>query len=150
MNATGAPVRHVVPLVLKRGDMDTVVLGYRETAVGRATRTAPIQRRAWTTDVYQAPIVFTIFLVTQLLDGVLTYWGVSRFGIDLEMNALLASSMESNGPGATLLYAKALSCACGLVLYASGSFRPLAAISGLCLGLAVVPWLLFWVYALHI
>jgi hypothetical protein len=37
-----------------------------------------------------------------------------------------------------------------VVLYASGYFRPLAAISGLCLGLAVVPWLIFWAYVLHI
>lgn len=98
-------------------------------------------------DLRQGPLVFGIFLVAQLLDGILTYWGVSRFGIDLEMNALLASTMHAIGPAATLLVAKGVACACGLLLYTHSYLRPLAAVSGLCLGLAVLPWLFVWVSA---
>lgn len=92
--------------------------------------------------------MLTIFLMAQLLDGVLTYWGVTRFGIDLEMNGLLATTMHAIGPAPALLAAKALACGCGLVLYANRFLRPLAAVSGLCVGLAVLPWVAVWVYVL--
>jgi hypothetical protein len=88
----------------------------------------------------QAPIVLTLFILIQLLDGVLTYWGVSHFGIDLEMNGLLSRWMHEIGPAPTLLVAKTLACACGLILYRADYFRALAAVAGLCLGVAVVPW----------
>jgi hypothetical protein len=90
-------------------------------------------------------MVFVIFVVAQLLDGLLTYWGVTRFGIELEMNGLLAATMHSLGPAPALLAAKTLACGCGLVLYATRYLRPLAAVSGLCVGLAVLPWLFVWV-----
>jgi hypothetical protein len=102
------------------------------------------------TDTRQAPLVLTIFFVVQLLDGILTYWGVNRFGVEMELNTLLAAGMVSIGPAATLMAAKLVACAGGLVLYASGYFRPLAAVAGLCLGLAVVPWLVFWFYTVHL
>ena len=92
-------------------------------------------------DLKQGPLVLAIFVVTQLLDGVLTYWGVTRFGVELEMNSLLALSMHFVGPGAALFAAKGLACACGLVLYCNAYLRPLAAVAGLCLGLAVIPWI---------
>jgi hypothetical protein len=112
-------------------------------APGMATRA----RRVRAEDQRQGPLVLGIFVVAQVLDGLLTYWGVSRFGIDLEMNALLASTMHEIGPGATLLVAKGLACGCGLLLYTHAYLRPLAAVSGLCLGLAVLPWLFVFVSA---
>jgi hypothetical protein len=93
-------------------------------------------------DERQAPIVLGLFLLIQLLDGILTYWGVTHFGIDLEMNGLLSRWMQEIGPGATLLVAKSLACLCGLILYRADYFRALAAVAGLCLGVAVVPWAL--------
>lgn len=94
--------------------------------------------------------MLAIFFLVQLLDGVLTYWGVNRFGVEMELNTLLVAGMLSIGPGATLMAAKLVACAGGLVLYASGYYRPLAAVSGLCLGLAVIPWLVFWFYTVHL
>jgi hypothetical protein len=91
-------------------------------------------------DRRQAPLVLGLFVLIQLLDGVLTYWGVTRFGIDLEMNGLLSRWMVEIGPAATLVVAKTLACACGLILYRADYFRALAAVAGLCLGVAVVPW----------
>lgn len=100
-------------------------------------------------DVRQAPLVFVVFMAAQILDGAFTYWGVRRFGIDVEMNALLASSMLTVGPALTLVGAKLMAGLCGLLLYANGYFRVLAIVSGLCLGLAVIPWVVFWGYTLH-
>ena len=91
-------------------------------------------------DLRQGPLVMVLFLIIQFLDGALTYWGVTRFGIDLEMNALLSSWMYEVGPGATLLVAKGVACLCGFILYRARYLRPLAAVAGLCLGIAVVPW----------
>ena len=100
-------------------------------------------------DARQAPLVLAIFFVTQLLDGSLTYWGVTQFGIQLEMNSLLAATMHQVGPFAALVGAKGLACACGIVLYTNAYWRSLAAMAGLCLGVAVVPWLAMaaWVSA---
>ena len=91
-------------------------------------------------DRRQAPVVLSLFVLIQLLDGALTYWGVTRFGVDLEMNGLLSRWMVEIGPAATLVVAKTLACACGLILYRADYFRALAAVAGLCLGVAVVPW----------
>jgi hypothetical protein len=104
-------------------------------------RSAMARRRARIEDVKQGPLVLAIFFATQVLDGALTYWGVTRFGIELEMNSLLAATMIEVGPATALLAAKTLACACGVVLYVNAYLRPLAAVAGLCLGLAVIPWL---------
>ncbi|HEX5108998.1 MAG TPA: hypothetical protein VFV95_11150 [Vicinamibacterales bacterium] len=118
--------------------MGTLTWGSEQTRRRWATITGarPIQD-----DLKQGPLVLTIFVVTQLLDGLLTYWGVTRFGIELEMNTLLVHSMHVVGPGAALFAAKGLACACGLILYCNAYLRPLAAVAGLCLGLAVIPWI---------
>lgn len=122
----------------RSGDVETLI--WHDTPAGR---TATVRE----TDLKQAPLVLAIFMVTQLLDGVLTYWGVSRFGIGLEMNSLLVATIEEIGLIAALLAAKGLACVCGVVLYINFYFRPLAAVAGLCLGLAVVPWMIIvaWV-----
>lgn len=89
----------------------------------------------------QAPIVLALFILTQVLDGALTYWGVTQFGIGIESNSYLASLMQSIGPAPALIAAKALAVACGVVLFSTTSFRVLAVATGWCLGFAVVPWL---------
>lgn len=88
----------------------------------------------------QGPLVLVIFLFTQVLDGALTYWGVSRFGIDVELNSWLAQFMEAVGPGPALLMAKGLACVCGLILFSTASLRVLAVATGWCIGFALVPW----------
>jgi len=93
------------------------------------------------TSLQQARLVMGIFLATQFLDGVLTYWGVSRFGVQLEFNSWLATLMTAIGPGTALLAAKGLACVCGFILFATTSFRVLAIATGWCLGFAVIPWI---------
>jgi hypothetical protein len=105
-----------------------------------ATRSRERAQARFEADLRQGPIVLSLFFLIQLLDGALTYWGVTRFGIDLEMNALLSGWMHEIGPATTLLVAKMIACGCGLILYRAKYLRPLAAVAGLCLGVAVVPW----------
>ena len=89
----------------------------------------------------QAPIVLALFILTQVLDGALTYWGVSQFGIGIESNTYLVSLMQAIGTAPALIAAKALAVGCGIVLFSTTSFRVLAVATGWCLGFAVVPWL---------
>jgi len=104
------------------------------------TRTLRRAQSRTESDLRQGPVVLGLFFLIQLLDGGLTYWGVTRFGIDLEMNALLSGWMHEIGPAATLMVAKLIACGCGMILYRAKYLRPLAAVAGLCLGVAVVPW----------
>jgi len=89
----------------------------------------------------EATSVFAIFLTTQILDGLLTYWGVSILGVGVEANALLATSMGAMGAPRALLSAKLLACLCGYILYRTGFHKPLAIATGLYLGVAIFPWL---------
>lgn len=92
---------------------------------------------SWT----EATFVFAVFLVVQVLDGVLTYIGVRMLGVEAEGNMLLAAGMEAFGTPQTLFSAKVLACVCGYVLYRTAWYRPLAITAGLYLGVAIVPWL---------
>jgi hypothetical protein len=87
-----------------------------------------------------APLILALFILTQVLDGALTYWGVTQFGLGIESNAGLVALMKAIGPGAALIAAKSVACLCGLVLFSTASFRVLAAATGWCFGFAVVPW----------
>jgi hypothetical protein len=92
----------------------------------------------------QAPIVLAAFILTQVLDGALTYWGVTKFGLAVESNAYLLELMQSIGPAQALIAAKALAVVCGLILFSTTSFRVLAVATGWCFGFAVVPWLVLF------
>ena len=85
--------------------------------------------------------VFAVFLVAQILDGALTYFGITLLGIEMEANPLLAASMHSIGAPQALIAAKLLACACGYILYRTEFHRPLAITAGLYVGVAIVPWL---------
>jgi hypothetical protein len=82
-----------------------------------------------------------IFVLLQLVDGVLTYAAVDRFGASAEGNPILATWIVITGALPALLGAKLIACACGGVLYAAGVHRVLAGLSALYLFAAVVPWL---------
>ena len=92
----------------------------------------------------QAPIVLAVFILTQMLDGALTYWGVTKFGLAVESNAYLLELMQSIGPAQALIAAKTLAVVCGIILFSTTSFRVLAVATGWCLGFAVVPWLVLF------
>jgi len=99
---------------------------------------------------HQAPLVLAVFVLTQVLDGTLTYWGVTRFGLAVESNAYLLSLMEAIGTAPALIAAKALAVGCGVILFSTTSFRVLAVATGWCLGFAVVPWLVLFTAFGHV
>jgi hypothetical protein len=105
------------------------------TEVDRRESTAPV---AWR----EATIVFAIFTIVQVLDGVLTYWGVRMLGLGVEGNHLMATSMFAIGVPRALISAKLLACVCGYILYRTATHKPLAIATGLYMGVAVVPWLM--------
>ena len=82
-----------------------------------------------------------IFVVLQLVDGVLTYAAVDRFGAGAEGNPIIATWIMVTGAAPALLGAKLMACACGGVLYAAGVHRVLIGLSALYFFAAVVPWL---------
>src|SRR5687767_3787324 len=90
----------------------------------------------------QEGLVLVIFLIAQVLDGVLTYAGIRRLGIEVEVNQLLVFYIETFGVGLALVGAKGVACMCGLILYIAHYHRPLAVATGAYLGVAVVPWLI--------
>lgn len=90
----------------------------------------------------QEVLVLAIFLIAQVLDGGLTYIGVSRFGIEAEGNTLLSTLMHAWGPAPALIAAKLFSSACGVILFAVSVYRVLAAAAGAYIGVAVFPWLM--------
>ena len=82
-----------------------------------------------------------IFIVLQMVDGVLTYAAVDRFGASAEGNPIIATWIVITGALPALVGAKLLACACGGVLYAAGVHRVLAGLTALYLFAAVMPWL---------
>jgi hypothetical protein len=94
-------------------------------------------------DVPFGKVVFGVFVLCQLTDGLLTYFAVSALGHGVEGNPILATWMTIAGVGPTLFLAKTGACACGLILYAHGTHRVLATLTALYLVFAVGPWLSF-------
>ena len=88
-----------------------------------------------------ANIVVVIFLIAQACDGVLTYVGVSIYGIGVEGNPLLAWLMERIGEGAALATAKGMAGALGIALHLTAVHRVLAALSAFYVAVAIVPWI---------
>ena len=86
-------------------------------------------------------LVFTIFVVLQIADGLLTYGAVTIFGNAAEGNPLLRTWMHIAGPGAALVGAKLLACACGALLYGLGITRTLGWLTALYLFAAIGSWL---------
>ena len=87
-------------------------------------------------------LIFAAFLLTQILDGILTYTGVVMFGAAAEGNPLLVWLMASYGEVIALTAAKMLSALCGVALYMLAVDRLLALLTLLYMAIAVIPWTL--------
>ena len=88
-----------------------------------------------------ARLVFAVFIVLQVADGLITYAAVSIFGGAAEGNPLLATWIQMVGAGPALFGAKLLACGCGGILYALDISRALAGLTALYLVAAIGPWL---------
>jgi hypothetical protein len=85
-------------------------------------------------------IALAIFIVTQALDGVLTYMGIRRFGTGIEANALITWYALSVGFGRALLGAKAFAVVCAAILYINNRHRVIGILTVMYLAAAVWPW----------
>src|SRR5215471_14940503 len=84
--------------------------------------------------------VFVIFLLAQLADGVLTYFGVHVFGRSIEANPLLSWYIAAFGVGAALFAAKALAVGCASALHLQARHRTVGVLTIFYLAIAVWPW----------
>jgi hypothetical protein len=89
-------------------------------------------------------IVMVAFLVTQMLDGWLTYRGVRDLGIgiDIEGNPLIALAMSALGVRAALILAKTFTSLCGIMLHTHRWHRALAILTAIYVVAAIGPWIL--------
>lgn len=98
-------------------------------------REAAIQRSTF------GDIALLLFLVTQMLDGVLTYVGVSVYGLHMEGNPLIAWLMVNIGHGPAVATAKVAAGFFGIALHLSAVHRAVAMLTVFYLAVAVVPWI---------
>ena len=91
-------------------------------------------------------IVFGLILaLMQVLDGVLTYWGVSRFGTGVEGNPLVKSLIETFGAEPTLFSLKLLGVFLSWVFVKLRAAKALVFMAGLYSGVVLI-WLRFWFF----
>ena len=89
-------------------------------------------------DPWFGNFIIILFLVTQVLDGALTYLGIA-FGIS-EGNPLVAYAFRHAGVGPGLTLAKLFAVGCSMGLHLLGLHRVLALLTLMYLSLAILPW----------
>lgn len=91
-------------------------------------------------------VALVVFLLAQLLDGMLTYIGISTFGPHMEGNPIIAWLIASLGEGPGLAAAKVAAGGFGIALHLSSVHRTVALLAGFYLAVAVLPWLTILFY----
>lgn len=86
-------------------------------------------------------IAIVVFFLCQVLDGAFTYIGIQQYGRAIEANPLLSWLMHAMGDGAALASAKITASALGAFLHLTAVHSVVAALSGLYLAAAVIPWI---------
>jgi hypothetical protein len=86
-------------------------------------------------------IAVVAFLLAQAFDGVLTYVGVSTYGVRMEGNPLLGWLMATFGQGVALTAAKTTAGAFGIALHLTSVHRVVALLTALYVAAAVLPWI---------
>jgi uncharacterized membrane protein len=86
-------------------------------------------------------LVVVAFLLAQACDGVLTYVGVSTYGIQMEGNPLLGWLMTAMGQGLALAATKVTAGAFGIALHLVAVHRVVAVLAVLYVIVAIVPWI---------
>jgi hypothetical protein len=80
------------------------------------------------------------FVIAQILDGILTYVGISTFGASAEANPVVAWYVGMFGAGVGLTAVKAMAIACAATLHLNARHLILGGLTLLYLGAAVLPW----------
>ena len=86
-------------------------------------------------------LVVIVFLLAQACDGVLTYVGVSVYGLHMEGNPILGWMMTAMGQGAALATAKAVAGGFGIALHLGSVHKVVAALAAFYVAVAIVPWI---------
>ena len=89
-----------------------------------------------------AILAFALFAAVQLADAALTMTGVSRFGLSIEANPLVASCIDMYGLVTGLCAAKALAISAGAILHVTAQYLILALLTVVFVFAALVPWTL--------
>lgn len=85
-------------------------------------------------------VALVVFLLTQAFDGVLTYVGVSTYGIRMEGNPFVGWLMSAMGQAAGLATAKLAAGMFGIALHLSAVHKTVALLAVFYVAVAVVPW----------
>ena len=101
--------------------------------------------RSGTRNVF-GDIALVMFLLAQALDGVLTYVGVSTFGLRMEGNPFVGSLMSSMGEAAGLATAKLAAGFFGVALHLSAVHKTVALLTVFYVAVALAPWLAILYY----
>jgi uncharacterized membrane protein len=102
--------------------------------------------RDYTTRSLFGDVALVVFLVAQALDGVLTYVGVSVYGVHMEGNPIIGWLMAAIGQGPALAAAKVTAGFFGVALHLSAVHRAVALLAVFYLAIAVVPWVAILFY----
>lgn len=86
-------------------------------------------------------LAVVVFLLAQVSDGVLTYIGVSTYGLAIEGNPLIAWLMAAMGQGPGLATAKVTAGFFGMALHLSAVHRAVALLAVFYIVVAIVPWI---------
>lgn len=85
-------------------------------------------------------IALVVFLLAQVLDGALTYVGISVYGPQMEGNPLIGWLMANIGEGLGLATAKVTAGIFGILLHVSAVHKAVAMLALFYFGAAIVPW----------
>lgn len=85
-------------------------------------------------------LVLLVFLLTQYLDGVLTYIGVTTYGVAVEANPIVATLMVHIGEGTALILTKTVAAGLGILLHLHRVHGAVAMLAVFYLAVAVAPW----------
>jgi hypothetical protein len=91
-------------------------------------------------------VALIAFLLAQASDGVLTYIGVSIYGLRVEGNPVIGWLMSAIGQGPALATAKLTAGFFGVALHLSSVHRAVALLAAFYVAVAVVPWLAILFY----
>ena len=84
--------------------------------------------------------VILVFFCAQAADGVFTYLGIQAFGRMIEANPLISYLIQIMGAGPALAGSKLAAIGCGSLLHLLTVHRIVAALTGVYLVAAIVPW----------
>lgn len=87
-------------------------------------------------------IALVVFLLAQVLDGTLTYIGVTLYGPEMEANPIISWLMARIGDGPGLATAKITASFFGIVLHLSAVHKAVALLAAFYVAVAIVPWTL--------